>query len=133
MDVARGFPVSEGSKEIGRKCAEGLGPFYDVTFVSVSQILALASPPTQTGGCVAAYGLATVILGDREERMYRIWSWAMIDREHDGRFIASIPDLGDLAAYGENEKDAVAHVAVLAADHERGVVESGQPAPPRSP
>jgi hypothetical protein len=31
----------------------------------------------------------------------------MIDRESNGRFIASIPDLGDLAAYGENEKDAV--------------------------
>ena len=44
--------------------------------------------------------------------MYRVWYWAMIDRETDGRFIASIPDLGDLAAYGENEKDAVAHVAV---------------------
>jgi hypothetical protein len=43
--------------------------------------------------------------------MYRIWYWAMIDRENDGRFIACIPDLGDLAAYGENEKDAVAHVA----------------------
>jgi predicted RNase H-like HicB family nuclease len=61
--------------------------------------------------------------------MYRVWYWAMIDRESDGRFIASIPDLGDLAAYGENEKDAVAHVAVLAADHVRAVVESGQPAP----
>jgi hypothetical protein len=32
----------------------------------------------------------------------------MIDRESDGRFIASIPDLGDLAAYGEGDKDAVA-------------------------
>jgi hypothetical protein len=31
--------------------------------------------------------------------MFRIWYWAMVDREHDGRFIASIPDLGDLAAY----------------------------------
>jgi hypothetical protein len=49
--------------------------------------------------------------------MYRVWYWAMIDRESNGRFIASIPDLGDLAAYGKNEKDAVAHVAVLAADH----------------
>ena len=29
--------------------------------------------------------------------MYRIWYWAMIERESDGRFIASIPDLGDLA------------------------------------
>ena len=61
--------------------------------------------------------------------MYRIWYWAMVDREHDGRFVASIPDLGDLAAYGENEKDAVAHVAELAAGHVRAIVESGQPAP----
>ena len=35
---------------------------------------------------------------EREERMYRIWYWAMISRENDGRFVASIPDLGDLAA-----------------------------------
>jgi predicted RNase H-like HicB family nuclease len=61
--------------------------------------------------------------------MYRIWYWAMIDRESDGRFIASIPDLGDLAAYGENERDAVAHVTKLAGDHVHGLVESGQPAP----
>jgi predicted RNase H-like HicB family nuclease len=59
--------------------------------------------------------------------MYRVWYWAMIDREHDGRFIASIPDLGDLAAYGENEKDAVAHVVTLAAEHVRGLEESVQP------
>src|SRR5262245_4622476 len=38
--------------------------------------------------------------------MYRIWYWATIDRESDGRFIASIPDLGDLAAYGDSDKDA---------------------------
>ena len=56
-------------------------------------------------------------------------NWAMVDRKHDGRFIASIPDLGDLAAYGENEKDAIAHVAVLAGDHVRALVESGQAAP----
>src|ERR1700716_2508162 len=40
--------------------------------------------------------------------MYRVWYWAMIDRESDGRFIASIPDLGDLAAHGDTDKDAVA-------------------------
>jgi predicted RNase H-like HicB family nuclease len=40
--------------------------------------------------------------------MYRVWYWAMIGRESDGRFIASIPDLGDLAAYGDTDKDAVA-------------------------
>jgi predicted RNase H-like HicB family nuclease len=61
--------------------------------------------------------------------MYRVWYWTMIDRERDGRFIASIPDLGDLAASGENEKDAVAHVAELAAGHVRAIVGSGQPAP----
>jgi predicted RNase H-like HicB family nuclease len=61
--------------------------------------------------------------------MYRVWYWAMIDRESDGRFIASIPDLEDLAAYGDTDKDAVAHVTVLAADHVRAVVEGGQPAP----
>ncbi|MEA2808429.1 MAG: HicB like antitoxin of bacterial toxin-antitoxin system [Rhodospirillaceae bacterium] len=61
--------------------------------------------------------------------MYRIWYWAMIDRESDGRFIASIPDLGDLAAYGEYERDAVAHVAKLAGDHVHALVQSGQPAP----
>ena len=63
--------------------------------------------------------------------MYRIWYWATVDRESDGRFIASIPDLGDLAAYGENEKDAVAHVAELAASHVPAIVESGKP-PPRA-
>jgi hypothetical protein len=43
----------------------------------------------------------------RERRVSWIWYWAILDRESEG-FIASIPDLGDLAAYGENEKDAVA-------------------------
>jgi hypothetical protein len=27
----------------------------------------------------------------RGKRMYRIWYWATVDRESDGRFIASIP------------------------------------------
>jgi len=63
--------------------------------------------------------------------MYRIWYWATIDRESDGRFVASIPDLGDLAAYGESDKDAVAHVTDLAREHVRSTVEAGQPAPRR--
>ena len=63
--------------------------------------------------------------------MYRIWYWAMVDRESDGRFIASIPDLGDLAAYGDTDKDAVAHVTDLAGERVRAVVEGGQPVPPR--
>ena len=63
--------------------------------------------------------------------MYRIWYWATVDRESDGRFIASIPDLGDLAAYGDTDKDAVAHVTDLAGERVRAVVEGGQPVPPR--
>ena len=61
--------------------------------------------------------------------MYRVWYWAMVDREANGRFIASIPDLGDVAAYGSTEKDALTNVAVLAAEHIRGLVESGQSLP----
>jgi predicted RNase H-like HicB family nuclease len=57
--------------------------------------------------------------------MYRVWYWAIVDRESDGRFLARIPDLGDLAAYGENEKDAVAHLTDLAAEHVRALVEGG--------
>ena len=53
--------------------------------------------------------------------MYRIWYWATVDRESDGRFIASIPDLGDLAAYGDTDKDAVAHVTDLAGERVRAV------------
>jgi predicted RNase H-like HicB family nuclease len=63
--------------------------------------------------------------------MYRVWYWAMIDRENDGRFIASIPDLRDLAAYGDTDKNAVAHVTDLAAERARAAVDDGQPVPPR--
>jgi predicted RNase H-like HicB family nuclease len=63
--------------------------------------------------------------------MYRVWYWAMIDRENDGRFIASIPDLGGLAAYGHSDKDAVAHVTELASQHVRAAIDDGRPVPPR--
>ena len=61
--------------------------------------------------------------------MYRIWYWAMIDRETNGRFVASIPDLGDLAAYGDTDKDAVAYVTELARESVQAAVESGQRVP----
>ena len=51
--------------------------------------------------------------------MYRVWYWAMIDRASSGRFVASIPDLGDLAAHGDSDKDAVARVTALAFEHVR--------------
>ena len=63
--------------------------------------------------------------------MYRIWFWALIDRESDGRFVASIPDLSDLAGYGDTDKRAVAQVTELARETVRATVESGQPVPPR--
>ena len=62
--------------------------------------------------------------------MYRVWYWATIDRESD-RFIASIPDLEDLAAYGDTDKDAVAHVTELASERVRATVDDGQPVPQR--
>jgi predicted RNase H-like HicB family nuclease len=65
--------------------------------------------------------------------MYRVWYWAMIDREHDGRFIASIPDLGDLAAYGDTDKYAVAHVTELAGKHVRAAIEGGAAGSPAAP
>jgi predicted RNase H-like HicB family nuclease len=77
------------------------------------------------GACsLPAYGL-------RKGRMYRVWYWAVIDRENDGRFVASIPDLWDLAAYGDTDKDAVAHVTDLAAERVRAAVDDGQPVPRR--
>jgi predicted RNase H-like HicB family nuclease len=60
--------------------------------------------------------------------MDSIWYWTVLDRESDG-FIASVPDLGDLAAYGATEKEAVALVAERAAEYVRALVESGKPVP----
>jgi predicted RNase H-like HicB family nuclease len=57
-----------------------------------------------------------------------IWYWAILDRKNEG-FIASVPDLGGLAAYGASEKEAVAHVAERASEYVRALVESGKPVP----
>ena len=61
--------------------------------------------------------------------MYKVWYWTLVDRESDGRFIASVPDLEDVAAYGASEKDALANVTQLAEEHVRALVEAGQSAP----
>jgi predicted RNase H-like HicB family nuclease len=55
----------------------------------------------------------------------------MIDRESDGRFIASIPDFEFVAAYGDTDNDAVAHVTDLAAERVRAAIDDAQPVPPR--
>ena len=42
--------------------------------------------------------------------MDRVWNWAMIDPNSDGRVVASVPDLDDVAASATTttEKDALA-------------------------
>ena len=62
-----------------------------------------------------------------------IWYWAILDRESEG-FIASVPDLGGLVAYGASEKEAVAHVAERASEYVRALVEAASRFPmPASP
>ena len=63
--------------------------------------------------------------------MYRVWYWAMIDRDSDGRVVASVPDLDDVAVSASTEKDALAHLTVLAAERVRAAVEGGQRVPGR--
>ena len=63
--------------------------------------------------------------------MYRVWYWAMIDRDSEGRFVASVPDLDDVAASASTEKGAVAQLTVLAAERVRLAVEGGQKVPGR--
>ena len=70
-------------------------------------------------------------MSSAEETLYRIWYWAMIDRASDGRVVASVPDLDDVAASASTEKDALAHLTVLAAERVRAAVEGGQPVPGR--
>lgn len=65
--------------------------------------------------------------------MYKVWYWALIDRESDGRFVARIPDLEEIAAWGPTDKAAVAHVTQIAGDHVRTLQESGRPIPRARP
>src|SRR4029077_10214682 len=79
---------------------------------------------------VAAWTLRYRCRGNWEEgTMYKVWYWTMVDRDSEGRFIASVPDLVDVAAYGATERDALANVTQLAEEHVRALVERGQSAP----
>jgi predicted RNase H-like HicB family nuclease len=80
------------------------------------------------GSAVAREVASLPFAQQRERHMRWVWYWAILDRESDG-FVASIPDLGNLAAYGANQKAAVAHVAERAAEHVRALEEGGQPVP----
>ena len=61
--------------------------------------------------------------------MYKLWYWALIDLENDGRFVASVPDLDEIAAWGSTDKEAIARVTQLAREHVRTLQGTGQPIP----
>ena len=52
-----------------------------------------------------------------------------IERETDGRFIAEVPDLPGVLAYGETQAQAVARVQALALRVLADRLEHGEPAP----
>ena len=52
-----------------------------------------------------------------------------IDREEDGRFIAEVPDLPGVLAYGETQEQAVARAQALALRVLADRLEHGEPAP----
>jgi predicted RNase H-like HicB family nuclease len=52
-----------------------------------------------------------------------------IDREDDGRFLASIPDLPGVMAYGESEESAVRKAKSIALQVLADMIESGEEVP----
>ena len=52
-----------------------------------------------------------------------------IERETDGRFVAEVPDLPGVLAYGETQEQAVARAQALALRVLADRLEHGEPAP----
>ena len=52
-----------------------------------------------------------------------------LDREEDGRFIAEVPDLPGVQAYGATEQEATARAQALALRVLADRLEHGEPAP----
>jgi len=52
-----------------------------------------------------------------------------LEREADGRWIAEVPDLPGVLAYGKNRDDAIAHVQALALRVLAERLEHGETAP----
>ncbi|MFB3830057.1 MAG: type II toxin-antitoxin system HicB family antitoxin [Bryobacteraceae bacterium] len=52
-----------------------------------------------------------------------------IDREEDGRVLASVPDLPGVMAYGSTEEEAVRKVKSIALQVQADMVESGEDLP----
>lgn len=52
-----------------------------------------------------------------------------LDREEDGRYIAEVPDLPGVLAYGTTEQEAIARAQALALRVLADRLEHGEPAP----
>lgn len=52
-----------------------------------------------------------------------------LDREADGRYIAEVPDLPGVLAYGQSEREAIARAQALALRVLADRLEHGEPAP----
>jgi predicted RNase H-like HicB family nuclease len=52
-----------------------------------------------------------------------------LEREQDGRFLASVPDLPGVMAYGANEAEAVRKVKSIALQVLADMIESGEEVP----
>jgi predicted RNase H-like HicB family nuclease len=52
-----------------------------------------------------------------------------LEREEDGRILASVPDLPGVMAYGANEEDAVRKVKAIALQVLADMIESGEEVP----
>jgi predicted RNase H-like HicB family nuclease len=52
-----------------------------------------------------------------------------IEREEDGRFLASVPDLPGVMAYGETEESALRRVKSIALQVLADMIESGEELP----
>jgi predicted RNase H-like HicB family nuclease len=54
-----------------------------------------------------------------------------LERENDGRFLASVPDLPGVMAYGSSEEEAARKVKSIALQILADMIESGEEAPNR--
>lgn len=52
-----------------------------------------------------------------------------LEREEDGRFLASVPDLPGVMAYGSGEEEAVRKVKAIALQVLADMIESGEDVP----
>lgn len=52
-----------------------------------------------------------------------------VEREEDGRVLASVPDLPGVMAYGQNDDDAVRKVKAIALQVLADMIESGEDVP----